>query len=165
MQLKKDGPLVYCYFERQLQEKVYTFDFEESLNDDIDILTLEKPKTLGRLAIRSIPAPLVLRCDFSLADCRHFEAICFNLAGREIARVQADARLSLTMDELAQIIKDVALEYGMLQSQNQEVRVLLNGSESVLAKETFLFDWLRHSGRSGQKAPPDPDTIRKRKAP
>eukprot|EP00438_Fugacium_kawagutii_P035915 Skav227988 [mRNA] locus=scaffold390:22759:23406:+ [translate_table: standard] len=151
----KDGPLVYCHFDRQLQDNVWIYKFDP-------FLPWEEPRGRGRrggIAVRPIPSPLVLNCDFSLANRKHFEAVCFNLAGREVARVQTDARVSLTMEQLAQIVRDVALGNGALQSRNQQVRVLMNGSENLLAKETFLFDWLMQGGQD-----PNPVTTRERKA-
>lgn len=163
MPIEEGGPQVLCNLKGQLQDDVWMYHFDGAKGNDPRFVS---PCGVlpGRFAVRPIPSPLVLNCEFSMVDCRRFEAVCFSLAGEELIRIQDAAYPNLTMQHLAQIVKDAALEQSMLKSRNQQVHVLMNGATRILANDTLLFDWLEGAGPPKYIVQAEAPVNRKRKA-
>ena len=97
----------------------------------------------GKLILREVPTCLVFNCNLTILDDKHFQAAFTNLAGNELLQVVQVLPPKLTMGCLAGLMKAEVDRLNLLQSHNQEVRVLLNGATSELDCETILWNSLR----------------------
>lgn len=134
----EDDPLA-CDFNSWLQDDVWMYECEDGSCHALSLWPGQLHPLRGRLAVRPLPSPLVLNCDFSMVNCRRFEAVCFCLAGKELLRIQEAACPDLTIRQLVKIVKDDALEQNMLNSRNQPLHVSLNGAKNILANDNSLF--------------------------
>lgn len=160
-------------------------EFDDSNLDDEDSLSCTVPEQLcwippddrfdegplsnesvgRRIAVRPIPTPLVLNCDLTLTDRREFQAVFFNLAGREVTRVNLMAESELNMAYLHVVVRGFLFVKEMMQSRNQDVQILVCGCKNIVEDSTLLFDCLMQGERPGQEPPqPELTATRKRKA-
>eukprot|EP00435_Cladocopium_sp_Y103_P028161 s362_g7.t1 len=106
---------------------------------------------VGLFYAREVPGPLVFKCALALSDDKtSFDAAFTTLAGREIFRAsQTLLPALLTMRDLIAMATGAGKADGLLQSQNQEVSVLLDGYSGTtpLCPQTVL--WSKQLPRVG----------------
>lgn len=96
----------------------------------------------GKLILREVPTCLVFGCSLNILDGKHFQAVFTNLAGNEMLRIMQELPPKLTMGALVGLMKAQADQLNLLQSHNQEIKVLLNGAKAELGADTILWNSL-----------------------
>lgn len=93
-----------------------------------------------RIAVREIPAGLVINCSLHVVQDAYFQAVFTALSGQELLRDDhSPLPPVLTMGFLKELLRERLGNHSVVQSQNQEVHVLLNGSADVLDDEAVLW--------------------------
>ena len=119
-------------------------DRPERLSDDVWVYMVDLYDSDAEwyyecpIAVREVPSGLIFNCSISILEDKWFEAIFTNLAGKQVLRLLQALPPKLSMGCLIFIIKIYAQRQGLLQSQNQEVRVLLNNSTVELPWNVIL---------------------------
>eukprot|EP00435_Cladocopium_sp_Y103_P037595 s973_g10.t1 len=97
--------------------------------------------SVGLVYAREVPGHLVFKCALAVSDdMQSFGAAFATLAGREV--LCASQKLLpplLRMRDLVAMATEAARADGLLQSQNQEVCVLLDGHTAPLCAQTVLW--------------------------
>lgn len=96
---------------------------------------------VGLVYAREVPSQLVFKCALAVSkDSQSFEAAFTTLAGREIGGAsQRSLPRLLRMRDLTVMATDAAKIDGLLQSQNQEVCLVLDGYAAPLCAQTVLW--------------------------
>ena len=93
-----------------------------------------------RIAVREVHSGVIFNCSLSKLEDKRFQAVFTNLAGNEVLRFQHAQPPKLTKGCLVFLTQIHSRRQGMLQSQNQEVRVLLNNTSVELPADTVLCE-------------------------
>eukprot|EP00435_Cladocopium_sp_Y103_P033248 s362_g8.t1 len=129
----------------QGQDHLYTFEKWSTEVDGVAIYTKEKDahqvaQHVGVAAVRKVPTNLVFNCDLTIIEESYsFRAFYTTLAGREVLRVEDTLAPILTLEHIVSHIAEAAKNMGLLQSRNQELHLLLNGSVIELPEEAVLW--------------------------
>ena len=127
----------YCWLDvRQHDDKYLLYKLQSLDGDDI---WFEDP----RIAVREVPSGPVLNCELSVKENAYFDVICTTMAGSQILHLhqQLLPPTTFTSYYLTQLITEALCDNGQIQSQNQQVHVLLNGAHEELSNnQTVLWN-------------------------
>ena len=104
-----------------------------------------------RLVVREVPKPLIINCALTILQregCRDcFKAVFTTLSGSFVMQLQDVLLSALRMCDLLEYMDEsVAIIRRLMQSKNQKLCVLVNGSTEQLACDTLFWDRFHAAG-------------------
>lgn len=133
----EQGYYLTCYFESWREKRLDAACYiTERIYGAIGAHYLAE----GSVVVRQVPPCLIFGCVIAVSEeTRTWQAAFTTLAGKCALQVEETLSAILTMWTVVDRITRRAEAMRMLQSWNQKVRVLLNGSRAELPEETVLW--------------------------
>ena len=92
--------------------------------------------------MREVPSGLIFNCELPMVESAYLDLICSTMAGNPLVHLhqQLLPPTTLTSHYLTQLITETLCDNRQLQSQDQQVHILLNGTAEELGGPTVLWN-------------------------